>query len=234
MRTNLATTGVSESAAPLALNERAGFCSRFEIVGVGWDFYSGVMKRFGFPTSYPDGMVCQFTGPVDDGWFMTNIWLTREHSETYFRDVAMPLIQQHMIESGDHPDIEPESLAIESLVLSSDAMFFTGIGADDGAVAIDRFGGAPILLESDATTINQDVYDAEAGRLGLPDFVPNGLIAQLRGTTAAGEWVAQDVWRSPLDAAAATPAIAKSARRIEMRRIAANPRSIQKTAPPPR
>lgn len=233
MRTNLATTGVSESAAPLALNEPAGFCSRFEIAGVSWDFYNGVMKRFGFPESYPEGMVCQFTGPAKGGWFMTNVWLTREHSEAFFRDIAMPLIQQHMIESGEHPDIEPESLAVDSLVLSPDALFFADIGADAGAVAVGRFGGAPILLESDATTIRQDVYEAEAGLLGLPDYVPNGLIAQLRGKTAAGEWTAQDVWRSPLDAAAAAPAIAKTARRIEMRRIAANPRSILKSVPAP-
>jgi hypothetical protein len=231
MRTNLATSGVSESAAPLALNERASFCSRFELSGVGWDFYDGVMKRFGFPTACPEGMVCQFAGPVENGWFMTNVWLTRAHSENYFRDTAMPLIQQHMIESGEHPDIEPESLTVESLVLSPDALFFADIGVDAGGVAIREFGGAPILLESDASTIDRDAYVIETTRLGLPDCVPDGLIAQLRGTTASGDWLAQDVWRSPLDAVAATPAIARSARRIEMRRIAVNPQSIPKSVP---
>ncbi|MBI4897631.1 MAG: hypothetical protein HY827_04615 [Actinobacteria bacterium] len=229
MRTNLATTGVPETAAPLTLNEPAGFCSHFELAGVGWDFYDGMMTRFGFPQTCPEGMVCQFAGPVEHGWFMTNVWLTREHSETYFRDTAMPLIQQHMIESGDHPDIEPESLAIEALLLSPDALFFADIGTDAGGVAIGKFGGAPVLLESNATTIERDAYVAEFDRLGLPEIVPDGLIAHLHGFTAAGDWLAQDVWRSSLDAAATAPAITQTARRVNLRRIAVNPRSIPKS-----
>lgn len=209
--------------APLPLTGTPGSCSRFELARVGWEFYDGVMHALGFPPDFPDGHVCQFTGPLDDDtWFMANGWLSRDHSEDFFRDVAMPVVQRKLAESDVRPDIEPDTLSVDSLVLGPDALRFCIEDEDVDGAAVRAYGHAPVLLASGEESIPRDEYDSILASLGLPETVPPGMIAQMRGTAGEGEWFAYDVWRD-LDVAIATaPEIATTARRVPMRRIAIN------------
>lgn len=215
--------GRATALAPLPLTAAPGSCSRFELERVGWTFYDQVMNALGFPPTFPDGHVCQFTGPLEDGtWFMANGWLSRDHSENFFRDEAMPIVQQMLAESDVRPDIEPDALIVESLVLGPDALEFCPEDADVDGAAVRRYGHEPILLASSAETIARGEYDAANTSAGLPRGVQPGLIAQMIGSTGAGAWFAYDVWRDFQSATSVTPAIAATARRIPMRRIAFN------------
>lgn len=209
--------------APLPLTGTPRSCSRFEIELIGWEFYDSVMRGLGFPPRFPDGHVCQFTGPHENGcWFIANVWLSREHSERFFRDEAIPVFQQELTKSDLRPDIEPDTLVVESFVLGSDAMHFRMTGDHDtGGAAVKRFGHSPLLLASGDATLSIDDYDAAVAALALPDVVPPGLIAQMRGRTGGG-WFSYDVWQDIETAARATPLIAATARRVPMRRIAIN------------
>ena len=86
--------------------------------GVKQEQYEQVnQKMFGHspmdPSEAPDGLVLHSAGPIPDGWYVYDVWESKEQFDRFVQDQVGPAVQEVM---GGAMGPEPQYFEIASLV----------------------------------------------------------------------------------------------------------------------
>src|SRR5690349_14825690 len=65
----------------------------------------------------PDGLLMHTAGPTEGGWYVYDVWQSREHVQRFFEGRLMPALQEVGAPMGD----PPQFFEIESLVVTDAA-----------------------------------------------------------------------------------------------------------------
>ena len=63
----------------------------------------------------PEGMILHSAGPMPDGWYIYDIWESREHFQRFAQERVAPAVQQV---TGSEMSGEPQFFEIANLVLA--------------------------------------------------------------------------------------------------------------------
>lgn len=75
---------------------------RLEFPGLTVEQYSGMHSVIGPKSLTAHGFVSHMAGPTNDGWYMIDIWESKEDHDQFMRDVVTPM----MPSGGPTPRIE--------------------------------------------------------------------------------------------------------------------------------
>jgi hypothetical protein len=65
----------------------------------------------------PDGLLMHTAGPSEDGWYVYDVWQSKEHFDRFVHDRLMPALQ----EMGAPPGEPPQTYEIYNLVITDAA-----------------------------------------------------------------------------------------------------------------
>ncbi|HET6848405.1 MAG TPA: hypothetical protein VFH74_06075 [Gaiellales bacterium] len=80
-------------------------------------------KMFGVQSSEfssvdaPDGLIMHSAGPTEDGWYVYDVWESKEHLQRFVQERLMPALQELHAPQGDPPQVYP----IYNLVVTENA-----------------------------------------------------------------------------------------------------------------
>jgi hypothetical protein len=66
------------------------------------------------PDQAPDGLIIHTAGPSEQGWYVYDVWQSKEHFQRFAEDKLGPAVQE--VTGGEGPRPEPQFFEIESLV----------------------------------------------------------------------------------------------------------------------
>lgn len=75
---------------------------RTEISGLKAEQYSGMHDVIGPKSLVAQGFISHMAGPTEDGWYMTDVWESKEDHERFMHDVVLPM----MPPGGPQPKVE--------------------------------------------------------------------------------------------------------------------------------
>lgn len=75
---------------------------RVEVPGLTAEQYSGMHSVVGPKSLTAHGFISHMAGPTRDGWYMTDVWESKEDHDQFMRDVVIPM----MPPGGPQPKIE--------------------------------------------------------------------------------------------------------------------------------
>lgn len=142
-----ATTGPTDT-------DRFTLSVTFEMNGIDWDYVNRLHSHYRFHEDWPPGMLAHVTSEFDGGIRSVGLWTNRLDEQTYFRQTAIPVITDSIMEMGPAVagnqdaaiDFEPVSRTVDHLTVSGLARAFADIGADEDASAIHALGGQPVVV----------------------------------------------------------------------------------------
>jgi hypothetical protein len=75
---------------------------RVEVPGLTAERYSGMHSIVGPKSLATPGFIFHLAGPTQDGWYMIDVWESKEEYDRFMRDVIMPM----MPPGGPQPKVE--------------------------------------------------------------------------------------------------------------------------------
>ncbi len=126
----------------------------FEMNGIEWEYVNQLHSHYKFHEHWPPGMLAHITSEFDGGIRSVGLWTNRRDEQTYFRQTAIPVITDSIMEMGPAVagnqdaaiDFEPVSRTVDHLTISGLARAFADIGADEDASAVHVLGGQPVVV----------------------------------------------------------------------------------------
>lgn len=161
-----------------------------------------VYDAIGIDERPPSGMAMHLSGHAGGTNRGIGLWRSREELERYFVMVVSGAVTDMVRdvgaitdERGEAIDIQPNTVAVEDVLLGPRAARFAVPGVKDSRELVTGLERQLVLMELTIAGLNAQQYVAAIERSGLKASMPDGLIMHFAGESPDGMWIDQ-IWLS--------------------------------------
>lgn len=165
-----------------------------------------VYDAIGIDERPPAGMAMHLSGHVGDKNRGIGLWRSREELDRYFVMVVSGAVTEMVREvgaltdaRGEAIDIQPNTVAVEDVLLGPRAARFAVPGVKDSRELVAELERPPVLIELNLPELDGKQYSAAIERSGLKSPMPESLVMHFAGKSPDGIWIDQ-IWLSESEA----------------------------------